>query len=388
MSRRVVPAALRVGVLAVAVVMALGFRSGPAGRPTGASIGAAMDTVWMKYSSQLLGLCVGAVDDRVHISKCYGKKAPNLNAKPGAHTLFRIESVSKTFAATLLALRVDQHKVALADPVRNDVPALGGQPLYPTSLTLLDLADHYSGLPKQSPDAGNVDAFLLKTGSCLSRASCRRDVPGHGYAYSNWAVSVLGQVLALHDGFSDGQVGPWEKDNEQAVTQPLGMNDTRSLQKWLTSDPAQFTLQRAISGQENPSPSPYGNPGGGLYSSPHDMLLWLRYSMGLHGTPGLLAAHHLLYEDTANQRPVDSAGRMIGLVWNVFPGTGATCVSKDGDGQGFHASVIFVKGQKRGVFLLVNDNPTTSYRTMASELLNSLPATPGAGSPKCPPAQG
>jgi hypothetical protein len=50
--------------------------------------------------------------------------------------------------------------------------------------------------------------------------------------------------------------------------------------------------------------------------------------------------------------------------------------------------VIFVQGQKRGVFLLVNDDPTTSYRTMASELLNSLPAAAGGAAPVCPQAAG
>jgi beta-lactamase class C len=377
--------ACAVGALALA---AMGFRAEGSGRPTGASVRAAMDAVWAKYSSQLLGLCVGAVDDRIALTKCYGSKAPGSTVKPDVHTLFRLESVSKTFAATLLALRVHQHKVAVADEVRTYVPVLAGQPLFPTSLTLLDLADHFAGLPKKSPDANSVNEFLLKTGSCLSKASCRVSAPGQGYAYSNWGVSVLANVLAVHDGFSDGPAGPWEKDNEQAVTAPLGMNETRSLQGWEFSDPADFALHRALSGKETPSSTPYKNPGGGLYSSPHDLLRWLRYSMGIRGTPGLLAAEPLLYEDTAHLRAI-SPGRAIGLVWNVLdaPG-GAKCISKDGDGQGFHASRIFVQGQKRGVFLLVNADPTTSYRKMATDLLNALPKTAGIVAPVCPQATG
>jgi CubicO group peptidase (beta-lactamase class C family) len=298
-------------VLGVLAVAAVGFQSSPNGHPTGTSIGAAMDAIWTKYSSQLLGLCVGAVDGRIAVDRCYGKKAPGSNAKPNVHTLFRLESVSKTFAATLLALRVHQHKVTLTDEVRTYVPALGGQVLYPSSLTLLDLADHYSSLPKSSPDASNVHDFLVKTGSCLSKPSCRNDVPGNSYLYSNWAVSVLANVLALRDGFSDGPAGPWEKDNQQAIAGPLGMTDTRSLQGWLFSDPGRFALHRAVSGKENPGSSPYGNAGGGLYSSPHDMLLWLRYSMGLHGTPALLAANPLLYEDAAHQRTTGSGTRSV-----------------------------------------------------------------------------
>ena len=102
-------------------------------RPSGASVGPKLDAIWTKYHDQLVGLCVGAVDDRVSLNRCYGKKAPSLTAKPGVHTLFRIESVSKTFAAALLALRVQQHRVALADDVRRYVPGLlAGKPLYPS----------------------------------------------------------------------------------------------------------------------------------------------------------------------------------------------------------------------------------------------------------------
>ena len=253
-------------------------------------------------------------------------------------------------------------------------------------LTLLDLADHYSGLPKQAPSADNVDDFLLKTGVCLGKSSCRHDVPAQSFLYSNWAVGVLGNLLALHDGFSDGTLTPWEKDNDKTITAPLGMTETRSRQDWLASDPTGFLLHRAVSGQESAN-NRYVAPAGGLYSSAHDMLLWLRYSMGLTGSPGLLAAHHLLYDDPP-LRPTSNANQKIGLVWDITSGNGVTCISKAGDGQGFHAYVIFVKGQKRGAFLLVNNTPTTSYRSIATEILNALPATPGAGSPTCPVGNG
>ncbi len=111
------------------------------------------------------------------------------------------------------------------------------------------------------------------------------------------------------------------------------------------------------------------------------MLKWMRFSMGLSGPPNLLAAHHLLY-DTASL-PTAAANEKIGLAWNVNTSTGTSCVWKGGDGQGFHSYMLFVKGQKRGVFLLFNNAPVTSKFTIGKELLNTLPATPGAGSPTC-----
>jgi CubicO group peptidase (beta-lactamase class C family) len=379
MARRVVLASL----VAVLVAVAVGFRSGPTGRPTNASIGAALDQIWTKYSSQLVGLCVGAVDDRVSITKCFGKKGPGAAARPNGDTLFRIESVSKTFTATLLALRVQQGKVKLGDPVSMYVPALGGRLLYPPSLTMEELADHYSGLPKSAPTAGSSDVFLLKTGACLAKRSCRHAVPGQSYLYSNWAFAALGNILALNDGFSDGTVGPWEEDNYKTIALPLGMKSTRSWPDWVLSDPAYFATHQAVSttGQTHTDKSPYGDPGGGLYSSPRDMLRWLRYSMGLDGPTNLLAAHDLLY-DHANLS-TDHAQETIGLAWEVNTSTGSSCVWKGGDGLGFHSYVLFVKGQKRGIFVLLNSDPQTGKATIAKDLLNSLPATPGAGSPTC-----
>jgi CubicO group peptidase (beta-lactamase class C family) len=348
-----------------------------------------MDDIWTKYQSQLVGMCLGAVDDDVAVTKCFGKKAPGATVAPNQRTLFRIESVSKTFAATLLAARLQEGKVTLDEKVRTLVPLVAGKTMYPPSLTLRDLAQHYSGLPKPTPKAANVDVFLTKTGTCLASSSCRVAAPGATFLYSNWGVSVLGNLLAVHDGFVDGSVTPWDRDSEQTITGPLGMKDTRSFQGWVVADPIGFASRRALSGTPG-TPNPYSAPGGGLYSSAHDMLLWLRYSMGLHGTTFLLEANHWLYRDTP-LRPTKSAGRSVGLVWDVMAGSGAggvECISKAGDGAGFHAQLHFVEGKKRGVFLLVNDTPTTSYRTIADELLNTLPPTPGAGSVQCPPGQG
>ena len=354
-----------------------------------------MDALWAKYSSSnLLGLCLGAVDDRVAMAKCYGKKAPGSSAHVDVRTLFRVESVSKTFAATLLALRVQEGSVKLNDPVKTYVPVVGGQPVYPTSLTLAQLAEHYSGLPKPTPKTKSLVEFFLTTGACLTKTSCRKDVPGHSYLYSNWAFSLLGNVLGAHDGVRDGPLGVFEPDVVTSITGPLGMPSTRSLPDWILEHPAAFAAHVSASGEEGKTEAPYGDAGGGMYSDARDMLKWLRFSMGLSGPSNVLAAHHLLYDDAthcprehgdpnAGCFPTDVPNEWMGLAWDVNKSTGTTCVWKGGDGQGFHAYVTFVNGVRRGVFLLFNSDPSAGKFKIGKALLNSLPATPGAGSPTC-----
>jgi CubicO group peptidase (beta-lactamase class C family) len=336
-----------------------------------------------------VGLCVGAVDGDVAQTKCFGTKGPTTSAAPDEHTLFRIASVSKTFAAALFALRLDQGKVKLHQHARSLVPLLGGQPLFPTTLTLLQLADHYSGLPHNAPNAKNVNEFFVKTAGCLNTSSCNHGAPGAGYSYSNWGVSVLGQLLALHDGFADGLVPPWDQDNDAAITGPLGMTETKTFADWLQSDPGHLLQNRAHSGSDKSEVTRYGGPGSGLYSSAHDMLLWLRYAMGLHGPANLLHSFPRMYENVPLV-PTKAAGRQIGLVWDVMSGTpeGVKCISKAGDGPDFHAQLLFAEGIRRGAFLMVNNTPKPSYRTMLGELFNDLPPTPGAESTTCPAGQG
>jgi serine-type D-Ala-D-Ala carboxypeptidase/endopeptidase len=399
--KRIFPAACGVLVLAVLVGSAAGSRSTRAGDPTAASVGAKLEKIWTKYKSQFQGrgMCLGASDDGINEIKCFGSKAPGSSTPPNIHTLFHIASISKTFGATLLALRVEQGKVHLTDPVRKYVPHQAEKVLFPTAsatpgLTLVDLAQHYSGLPHSTPPhVSSVDDLLHQTGDCLHDSTCKVDSTEHKYHYSNWGVAVLGTLLAVKDGYADGPLGPWSADNRHAITGPLGMNETRSWQDWKKNDATTFEARRASTGGEKFNQSPYESPGSGIWSSPHDMLIWLRYSMGLAGSGDLAAAVPLLYDDPSdNTRPGKKPPKTIGLVWAIAPGSSGNCIAKAGDGGDFHAYFVFLDRktepagdkQRRGVFLLVTQTPTTNYRVIATELLNSLPGRSGRPKPTCP----
>ncbi len=59
-------------------------------------------------------------------------------------TLYEIGSITKIFTTTLLACMAAEESVALADPVKNHLPAL---PDFPANITLERLATHTAGLP-------------------------------------------------------------------------------------------------------------------------------------------------------------------------------------------------------------------------------------------------
>jgi D-alanyl-D-alanine-carboxypeptidase/D-alanyl-D-alanine-endopeptidase len=366
------------------------------GAPTTAALTKAFDSVRRRYSGDILGICMGAIDQDARAIKCYGRVSPGSRTKPTRTTLFQIGSVSKTMTATLLALRVNSGAVGLQDPVRQYLPAGPGDTQVPESMTVLDLADHYSGLSRDGPFEGrppaSADEYVGAAGPCAASSQCRAGAPGQRYVYSNWGFGVLGELLARRDGFPQGGKSAWEQDDQENVTGPLGMNDTHSWFGWRAISPKTFDARRARPRRHAVPPyfppAPYADAAAGLYSSADDMMKWMSYSMGLSGTADLNAARPYLYDTPALLRPREDRSdkrRRIGLAWRVDThGSGKTkvdCVYKDGLTRGFTTSMIFIKGRKVGAFVMLNTEPDTP--AIAAALVNALPSAKKIASRAC-----
>jgi serine-type D-Ala-D-Ala carboxypeptidase/endopeptidase len=359
----------------------------PPNTPSVASVTKAFDSIHRRYSGDILGICMGAIDKQTRAIKCYGRVSPSSKKKPTRTTLFQIGSVSKTFTATLLALRVNSGAVGLEDPVGQYIPAGQDGTQVPGTMTLLDLADHYSGLPRDTPSGEQppptADDYLAQAGPCSASSSCRAGKPGQHYSYSNYGFGVLGELLAKHDGFSEGATSAWEQDNQANVSGPLGLNDTHSWYGWRAISQQTFDARRARPRRHAVPPyfppAPYADGAAGLYSSANDMMKWMSFSMGLSGTSDLNAARPYLYGTSALLRPREDQSdkrRRVGLAWRVDThGSGKSrvdCVYKDGLTRGFTTSMIFIKGKDVGAFVMLNTEPDTP--AIAAALVNALPS--------------
>ncbi len=333
-----------------------------------ATVNRAFDTVARNFSGDFVGMCMGAIGPNGAYAgmKCYGEVLIGSNVTPTSHSLFWIGSVTKTMTATLLALRVNQGSVHLDDRVDGYLPSAYDIP----NITLLQLADMESGLPRNplNPYPNPVDQTQLYTDlqTCVGDTTCWKGI--NRYNYSNFGYGVLGNVLASRDG-----ADTWAHDNYDSVMYPLGMFDTKTPNDFPLLD---FLFRRTIGHRRANANAPWkvvltssqyfgAEPAGGLWSTPSDMLIWLRNATGtLQGNNEIDVALQTTMEcrgpwgKTDPCASVQDCGRCTGLAWteDIDQCTGGIRISKSGTVPGFASWIGFDKATGRGVFVLLNSS--------------------------------
>ncbi len=137
----------------------------------------------------------------------------------GTDAVFEIGSLTKLFTARLLALLVEDGVVALEDPVAAPVK---GRPI-----TLKDLAEHRSGLPRlpktKTGRWNRKDPYAEFTAERMPEviaATLPKREPGGKVVYSNYGYGLLGYTLANAASTTYGDLV------RTRITEPLGMTQT------------------------------------------------------------------------------------------------------------------------------------------------------------------
>jgi CubicO group peptidase (beta-lactamase class C family) len=336
----------------------------------------ALAAQYLANGSGGVGLVIGVIDGDRRMILSYGETKRGNGQKPKTNTIFQIGSVTKVFTATLLAIYAEKNVVNYNDPLQKYVPT---DVLVPSwkgrkipKITLLDLATHYSGLPRTVTTGGptSVDQAynILENTTLLSE-------PGEKWKYSNLGFGFL--ALAVADAASNPR---WASLIEKDIAKPLNLVDTAAVD--LNGAPSQRSAQ-GYTKAGNPTGStmpgwPALGGAGQLYSTPDDMMKFLSFNMGLTQTP----LNSLLPDLHKSWRPVTGqAGRSQGLGWNILE-TKTRTVWKNGTTPGFHSYIGFCKAKKSGVFVLSNSLQLNSTN-LGQELLGFLAGDPlpSAGSP-------
>jgi len=260
-------------------------------------------------------------------------------------TQFRTASVGKVITATALGRLVQEGRLNLDTAVQAYVP---GFPLKRWPITARELAGHLAGMPHYNAADRIEQRFYSSVNDALSvfAAESLLSEPGVRYAYSTHGFTLLSAVI---EGAS-GQ--PFLEYMKASVFAPLYMNSTGP-HIIANPAPALATLY-AVSGGVvskigNPEDPSYKWAGGGLISTPTDLLhLAAAYSNGFL-TP---ATVRMMF---TSQRLRSGSETGVGIAWrNSVDIGGHRVMEHAGSMEGTRTVVVMYPESRIAVAIMAN----------------------------------
>lgn len=292
-----------------------------------------------------------------------GATAPSLDQP------IELGSITKTFTGHLLAIAVLRGEVRLTDQLSRHLPELEGAPA--GSVTLVELAQHRSGLPRILPAGGwRTPGWLLFGADPYRGSSVAQVLAGSqnvqlshrgSFAYSNLGMALLGHALARAADAPDLRSLATER-----LFAPLGMTDTR-----IVASPAELPADRLVGHAANGRvvepwiSTGYAPAGSSTWTTPADMGRYLSAIL-THTIPGADALTPL--------EPAMSGAR-IGLGWMSLSDPDLpSLVFHNGGTGGFSTNATLDLAQGRAAFVVTDS--TTEVQNIGFRLIagDALPA--------------
>ena len=331
--------------------------------------------------ARIPGLAMAIVQDGKVISlQGYGVVDARTRQAVGTDTVFRVASLSKSFAGTLSAMLVEEGAMAWDTPIANQLPAFQLRDIAGAQrINLREILSHRVGLAYNTYDrALEADEPYPLLAERLSEAPMTCS-PGDCYAYQNIAFSLVGDlVFAATGDFYAHQV-------EKRLFHPLGMYGATFGRDGLEASPS-WARPHVRSGggwlAVRPKETYYRiPPAAGVNASIHDMAQWLVAQMGHR--PDVLAESVLNEIQTPHVATPGELGstpwrreRLLsayyGLGWRIYDYSGHTLLYHGGAVQGYRAAMAFLPDRDLGIVLLWNSEsgvpsgllPTTLDRAL------------------------
>lgn len=297
------------------------------------------------------GISIAFIKDGKVETYSYGETKKGEKQMPDVEkTLFEIGSISKTFTAILLADNVVKGKMLLQDPINKYLPdSLPTLAFKNVPITLKTLSNHTSGFPRlpmnlyqKGDDANNpyqnYDEKRMFT--YLKNFKPFKEV-GINYDYSNFAVGLLGSILAKQNQTT------YEQLLTDKICKPLKLKNTKITLK--ESENQYFAQGYDEKGKPTSAWDLNTLAGaGGIRSTVNDMAKYVEANMG-KAPKKLQEAIDLTQKTTFIQ-----GQNIIGLGWHLSTRINHTIIQHSGGTGGFRSFVGFDKERQIGVVVLSN----------------------------------
>jgi serine-type D-Ala-D-Ala carboxypeptidase/endopeptidase len=261
-------------------------------------------------------------------------------------TAFEIGSVTKTMTAALAAGLIAEDRLALDAPLTEylpkgtKVPDFEGQPI-----RIRHLMTHTSGLPAlparlaitsmDDPYARLTEAELYG-----SLADVRLNAaPGTHFAYSNYAVMLLSDIVARQSG------KPFDELIAERLFLPLDMRNSFVRKPGKGTRVAGGHLQTGAKASVWNFPRNYAGVGG-VRASLDDMVHYVQAQLGQRESSADAAIA------MTQQQLADVPGAKMAMNWKLMPYPDGVVHAHEGGTGGFSSLVAFDRKQGRGVVIL------------------------------------
>lgn len=187
------------------------------------------------------------------------------------HSLFRIASISKLYAAAVTAKLVADHSLSLGNTLTELIPETNGKIENANEITLRMMLDHRSGIPEYiyHPDfESDTQESYIETAALIFDTPAEFE-PNAKYHYCNTNFLLIGEILNRTLGYS------YQDYLKNEILIPNGLNNTYSLYSEVDSNDVMSGYYKGY-GPDLKSVDHTG-PGGNMIATAEDVGMFLRY---------------------------------------------------------------------------------------------------------------
>ena len=297
------------------------------------------------------GICIAVTRGGKTQTYSYGETKLGTKQLPDADkTLFEIGSISKTFTAILLADEVVKGKMSLDDPINKYLPdSIPSLAFKEVPITFKTLSNHTSSFPrlpinlyKKGDDVNNPyqNYDEQRMYQYLKNFKPFREV-GVNYEYSNFAVGLLGNILAQKNHTT------YEQLLKEKICKPLNLKNT--LITLSPADSKNFSQGYNEKGEAATAWDLNTLAGaGGIRSTVNDLVKYI--NANINTAPAKLQKAI----DLTHQVTFEKGQNIVGLGWHMTKAKKRAILQHAGGTGGFRSFVGFDKENKTGVVVLSN----------------------------------
>ena len=319
---------------------------------------------WLKRASdekEIPGAALAIVSrEEIIYLQTWGLREVGASELVGPESVFRIASMSKTFAGTSAAMLVDRDLQSWDAKLTDIFPNLRlGNRTTSRNITLKHLASQSTGLMPHSYSNMLDDGVIYDKIRQKFHEIPTVCAPGKCYGYQNVVFSLIADVVEESAGLS------YERFLEEEIFKPLGMTTASVGLNAFESDSNATAPHRLIRGSwlsTTTNPAYYSvAPASGINASILDMAIWVRANLGAFPevmSPNFLAAVHQPVIATSHgnyfNRWQNLDNAHYGIGWRIFDYNDLRVVHHGGGVRGFRSEMAFVPERNVGMVLLFN----------------------------------